>query len=109
MDKEHITRYVRPEDVPLLDRAILEPVVTSVAKEMSQSHPEQSVEEWIVIIQKALLRGDLLLVIDDTRKRLGLVPTDEPPFMGLVHGSGAAGGPQAAGPLDLSKWEQNKE
>lgn len=105
MDKESITRYVRPEDIPLMDQAILEPIVTSVAKEMSQSHPEQTVEEWIVLLQKALLRGDIMLVIDDHGKRMGLVRTDEPPFSGLVHGAGGSGPVQAADPLNIKKWE----
>lgn len=109
MKKEDITRYVRPEDIPLMDRAIIEPVVTSVAKEMSESHPAQTVEEWIDILQKALLRGDIVIVIDDTHKRMGIVRTDEPPFTALVSGGKPAGGDSEIKPIDLSKWEQGKE
>ncbi len=109
MKKEDITRYVRPEDIPLMDRAIVEPVVTSVAKEMSETHPAQSVEEWIDILQKALLRGDIVIVIDDKNKRMGIVRTDEPPFSALVSGGRSLSEESEIKPIDLSRWEQDTE
>jgi len=105
LNKEDITRYIRPEDIPLMDRAILEPIVSSMAREMSETHPAHSVEEWVDILQKALLRGDILIVIDDKRKRLGIVHTDEPPFSALVNGEGSAG-IASVDPLDLKQWER---
>lgn len=106
--KEHITRYIRPEDIPLVDRAILEPILSSVAKEMHEAHPDQSVEEWFDDLHKALLRGDVLIVIDDVRRRLGLVRTDEPPFSGLVDPTRSPGPTafEAADPLNLKEWER---
>lgn len=106
MRKEEITRYVRPEDIPLLDRSILEPIVTSVAQEMSQSHPENTVEEWIEILHRALRRGDIVLVIDDKRKRLGLVSGSEPPFSGLLRSGGAHRGAESVDLLNLPRWQR---
>lgn len=107
MEREQITRYIRPEDIPLVDQAILEPIVTNVAREMSAAEPGQTVEEWVVTLQKALLRGDVVIVIDDANKRLGLVRTDEPPFSGLVNQSPGQGGPKPIDPLNLKKWESS--
>ena len=105
MRKEDVTRYVRPEDVPLLDPAIIEPVLASVAQEMHEAHPEESVEEWKARVRRALLAGELLLVIDDRNRRLGLVPTDEPPFSGLVRDAAGPGAAAPADPLGLRRWE----
>lgn len=108
MRPQDVDRYVRPEDIPLLDQAILEPIVTSVAKDMHQAHPYQSVEEWIEDLQKALLRGDVLIVIDDDNRRVGLVRSDQPPFLGLADPTYQVGptSVRAADPLNLKKWEK---
>jgi hypothetical protein len=103
--------YVRPEDIPLLDRSILEPIVGQVAREMAEAYPDQSVEEWVDDLQRALIRGDVLIVIDDVRKRVGLVRADRPPFLGLVSPLARAGAPsaEALDPLDLKRWERGTE
>lgn len=101
MKPENVTRYVRPEDVPLLDDAILEPLVTRVAKDMAASYSDRSVEEWLDLVQQSLLSGELAIVIDDHNKRLGLVATDRPPFSSIVKGGEAGSGVKAADPLGL--------
>lgn len=114
IDPADVTRYVRPEDIPLLDRSILEPIVDKVAREMAQAYPEQSVNEWIEDLQLALLKGEVLIVIDDRRRRIGLVRADRPPFLGLVSTPTGAGGAVPIGmgdpddPLGIKRWENDK-
>lgn len=90
MNPESVSRYIRPEDIPLVDDAILEPVLTRVAKEMAASYTDLTVMEWIEALHKALLRGEIVIVIDDKEKRLGLVRTDIPPFAALLQNSSMA-------------------
>ncbi len=108
VERERISRYIRAEDIPLVDQAILEPIVTNVAREMASVEPSQTVEEWVITLQKALLRGEIAIVIDDENKRVGLVRTDEPPFSGLFGASPHPGGPMPADPLNLKKWEKEE-
>lgn len=105
MNKENITRYVRPEDVPILDKAILEPVLANVANEMAIEYPELTVEGWMEKIYISLINKELLLVIDDRNQQLGLVRTDQPPFDAIVRGDfdEAMGGVNAADPLGLNR------
>ena len=83
---------MRPEDIPLLDRAILEPIIEKAASEMAEAYPEQSIEEWIEDLQLALLKGDVLIVIDDRKQADRIGPLGPPPFLGLVTSSAAPGG-----------------
>jgi len=105
MNKENISRYVRPEDVPVLDKAILEPVLANVSKEMSVHYPELTEADWMEKIYSSLVNGELLLVVDDRRKELGLVRTNEPPFDAIVRGDfdDVGGGVNAADPLGLNR------
>lgn len=101
---------MRPEDIPLLDRAILEPIIEKAASEMAEAYPEQSIEEWIEDLQLALLKGDVLIVIDDRNRRIGLVRSDRPPFLGLVTSSAAPvgvglGDLDPDDPLGIKRWE----
>lgn len=84
MDPKHVSRYIRPEDVALLDESILQPILTRVGKEMAGTYDDASLDGWIQLLHKALLRGDLAIVIDDTNKRLGIVRTDKPPYASLL-------------------------
>lgn len=105
MNKENITRYVRPKDIPILDKAIVEPVLASVSKEMASEYPEFSEAEWMEKIYRSLVSGELLLVIDDHNQKLGIVRTDEPPFDAIVRGDfdSFASGVDAADPLGLKR------
>lgn len=105
MNKENITRYVRPEDIPSLDKSIVEPVLASVSKEMAVEYPEFNEAEWMEKIYMSLVSGELLLVIDDHHQRLGLVRTDEPPFDAIVRGDFDhwLPGVEAADPLGIKR------
>lgn len=108
IDPKDVTRYVRPEDIPLLDRTILEPIVTSAAREMARAFAGSTVEQWTADIQRALIKGELLIVIDDRQKRVGLVRTDQPPFLGVVSRgepvSLGPGGSPPDDPLGIKAW-----
>lgn len=103
MDPKNVTRYIRPKDVPAVDSAIIDPIIQATAKDMAEAHPDLSEEAWARSLRESLLRGDILIVIDDVNKRLGLVPSDRPPFLGLDDDS--IGRPQHADPLNLKRWE----
>lgn len=98
---------MRPEDIPLLDRSILEPILENAAREMAQAFPEQTEKEWAEDLKLALLKGDVLIVIDDRRKRIGLVRADRPPFLGLSASYPAAdiGAGDPDDPLGIKRWE----
>lgn len=75
---------------------------------MAAAYPEQTAREWAEDVRRALLKGELLIVIDDHRKKIGLVRSDRPPFLALVKGPGVAGaglgGPEPADPLGIKRW-----
>lgn len=101
---------MRPEDIPLLDRSILEPIVESAAREMARAYPQQSFDEWVEDLQLALLKGEVLIVIDDRRKRVGLVRADQPPFLGLRGSHAVASGlGDPDDPLGIKRWSAEPE
>ena len=79
---------------------------------MTKVYPHASVEDWIEDIQRALIKGELLIVIDDRRRRVGLVRTDRPPFLGLLRrGEPIPTGTESADSDDLlgiKRWERDK-
>jgi len=83
LDPKDVTRYIRPQDIPALDKKIIDPIVKNAAKEMADAHPGTEAAAWESDIMQALLSGEVLIVIDDLHKRVGLVRSDRPPFLGL--------------------------
>lgn len=107
MDPKNVTRYIRPQDVPSLDPTILDPILSSAAQEMSVAYPERTEDEWRTILMQSLIDGEVLIVIDDRQKRVGLVRSDRPPFLGLVQQPPGHSTINPADPLDLMRWEKD--
>lgn len=106
MDPKHVTRYIRPKDIPDLDESILHPIIKKTSLDLAESNPELTEDEWAESLMKSVIDGDLLIVIDDNNKRIGIVRSDRPPFLGLD--DEAIGKPSHADPLNLKRWE-NKD